>query len=741
MPLHSQIHYVWPKVVNLLAQRDRRQMNWWLEATLFTGAGQEYFLPAQFEDQIKVKVREAMESTKSPDETIENPLRILILDDAIATARTAENVITTVMLKIRKAFTQISEEPGMSGKNSDNCPKPIKWIRYFSFLNQMDNPRHLLWHSIPAIGRRQIPIVFEEFAPFMGVPIYDDENCPECRDLTRLNKLREKCERLEAEETLKWTKQRIKDIRPIAVDNPDFRGTDPRKLTTPINILSARSKLSKNPEKYQFTHVDTAIWRFYELMHLSYPPNDILLSLKDAFFSQDSSGGEAIEYERYRWAVLEWCLHHWSRIRANAAEAVFIECAKKELEYSTALVERLAEAASVHYWDSHITDLIAHLITQLTELERQRELNPASVRDKGERARRLETALTSFFLNLTVNDLENLRFNESDETKTQIDLLSYLDKAARYVSSTGPNVIRNLYLNLTKPQRYAEPAWTLEALAEALFRGRDPDNPHSGNHELLPQLITEVRTSSISDPSKRRLLRNSLNLFLGALEDIKHYYGWRFSKGIARIEEYSRPVLDWLKLSPEDEEYLELPDDLPHLEDALDFESEFVKEFGELFHVDVERIGVVLENEAKDKGETKLNFDFVVDDEAKRSRVLTNIQGLIICLANLTINPVKDHLRSNGDPKFKSKIKVRLLKENRGDRISFRLLTNFASLEDTRRAIRRGPSGNIELSMLETFGAKFADEWEEPSSAELRDRFTASYEFSVMAGFVPRSLR
>jgi hypothetical protein len=741
MPLHSQVHYLWPKVVNLLAQRGRRPLSWWLEAMLFTGSGQEYFLPAQFEDQIRVAVKEAIESSQPPQETITNPLRILILDDAIATARTAENVITTILLKVRKAFTQISKELNVPGRTMDKCPTPIKWIRYFSFLNQMDNARHMLWHSIPFIAKKRIPIVFEEFAPFMGVPIYDHETCPTCRDLIRLDKLREKAQRLDAEEPRVWATLRLRELQPVAVDGPNFRGAEPKMLTTPINILAARSALTRVPEKYQFVYADTAIWRFYELMYLSYPPNDILASLESIAYG-DGEPEQEREYIRYTWAVLQWCLHHWSRIVANAAEPIFIDCCKKQIEKTPTFAELIGEASSVHYRDRHITNFIAYLITQLATLDRQRELTKQTTSETSERIRHLETAITLFLLNVPSDDLKHLYFGELRDDNTYDNLLAHLERSARYVSRTGHNILRNLHLTLTRPQRYAQPLWALEAVAESLYRGRDPDKPEASSHELLPKLLAEVRGTYLEDQDKRRLCRNSLIVFLGGLEDIKHYCGWGFSTGVALIERYSRKVLEWLKLSPGESGYKDFPPELNRLEDAIDSEKEFCTMFNDIFHMRVDRLSSSLKKEAEVKGGDRLKFDFSTsDDTIERCRVLTNVQGLLNCLANLTINPVNDPLRTGEAAVYKSKIIVALKNELGAARLNFRLLTNFAPLAETRVAVRHGPSGAAELAMLATFGAIFDSDWAPPSPDEQADDFSAAYNLSVMTGFVPRNLR
>src|SRR5206468_3862886 len=125
MPLHSQVHYIWSKVDNLLAQRGRRQPSWWLEATLFTGSGPAYFIPSQVQFQIRSAVERSIDKGKATREFVPDPLRILILDDSIASGRTAKSIVTTVLTEIRDAFRD-------AGKNLETSTRPIQWIRYFA---------------------------------------------------------------------------------------------------------------------------------------------------------------------------------------------------------------------------------------------------------------------------------------------------------------------------------------------------------------------------------------------------------------------------------------------------------------------------------------------------------------------------------------------------------------------------------------------------------------------------------
>jgi adenine/guanine phosphoribosyltransferase-like PRPP-binding protein len=555
MPLQSQIHYIWPRVENLLAQRGRRQPSWWLESTLFTGSGPYHILPEQLIDQINSKVLEAVQSQKGPDELIDKPLRILVLDDAIASAQTAKNILTTIIREVRKAFIKTIATLKIKSRKPDSYPKIIQWIRYFAVLNQMDNARHSFWHNIKAISNKNIQFVFEEYAPFLGVPIYDDKTCPACRDIRRHKHLTARAMQHGAEEVVQWTTRRLKELRPVAVDSPDFQRNPSITLNKPIEVLTTKSRPAVNISKFRFMHADTAIWRFYELMYLSYPPNDVLESLNDSFAAAKSNIEQIEEYERYRWTVFEWCLHNWSRIKANAAEAVFLKSALREVRRNTPLVERIMDGASAHYRDPYILDFVTQQIARLAELERQREEGRASSKSRKEELSRLDSALTIFFLNIPLDELKVTQLaRPTGET-----LLTFLERMARSISSSGHSLLKNLYLTVIRPQRYADPVWALETLAESLFRGRDPEDAPAGNHELLPRLLSEVRGRHVRNEEKRRLLRGSLALFLGALEDIKHYYGWSFSEKTAKIEQLCIEVIDWLKLTPDDEEYTMLP--------------------------------------------------------------------------------------------------------------------------------------------------------------------------------------
>ncbi len=737
MPLHSQIHYVWPKVENILAQRGRRQPNWWLESTLFTGAGPHYWLPSQFLIQVREAVRESIESMRGPEELTEHPLRVLILDDAIVSAHTAENILATILREIKKAFALLGPQMGRRDRTPEVCPNPLQWIRYFAFLNQMDNSSHDVWHSLPVIGSKRIPILFQEFAPLMGVPIYNEESCPFCQDIKRLTLLKSKCRQVIADGAERWTEERIQELQAVAVDSPDFRGPKTLVLKRPIEVLTTRSRPALNLDKFTFGDVDTAIWRFYELMYLSYPPNDLLEALSTVRASSKSA--HRSEYERYRWAVYDWCLQNWSRIRANAAQSIFVKCAAQEVKENTPLASRILEKAAIRSSDAHIIQFVGIVIKRIAKLEKQAYRLKARLRSKEQEMTRLTNGLTLFLLGVPQEELAKIALTSPQSpTPRSQNLLAYLDRESQTGENFGLGFLRNVYRTVTRPERHAEATWTLETLAEALFRGRDPHDPVVSNHELLPRLLKEVRGHHVDNVIKRQLLRSSLALFIGALDDIKPYCGWPMSATAAEVQMLSRKVIEWLKIPPDHQSYMVLPKEIFRLEDALDLDKDFCRSFNDLFHEEVASVGTFLESKVASDGKGRLTFAYLADSEVTRCRVLTSVQGLRVCLANRTIDPIRDKRKGR---KCQSRIEVRLeRKEHESDRLVFRLLTDFESLEKTRELTNKGPSGHAELAMLRSFGATYCG-WDQPLIAELSEGFTSAFEISVLAGFVPRSLR
>jgi len=729
MPLHSQVHYIWPKVEKILAQRGRRHPTWLLDATFFTGRAPSYRIPQQFLYQIKEAVQESVDVKNGRLKKMTKPVRLLILDDVIVTARNAESILESISSVVKKEFYKLGIKD-----NLNEYTNPIEWIRYFCVLNQMGYGLYLLWKNLDHVGEQRIKFTFESYAPSMGIPVYTDTDCPICQDITRLKRLEATCEQYGFESARQWAEMRINDLKPIAMDRPGFNSPISTYLTRGINLLQVAP--DENMPIFQgFSHVHaaTAIWRFYELMYYSYPPGDVLQSLENAR-GTDTEGQEVkSEYERYRWAVYKWCLRKWKRLEANAAVEDFITEVKREIEQNTPLVQPLLEGCAQHVEDPAVTRLIADCIDTLAKLEWKRIYDK-----KGAEPERINhtidlyTALALFWLNIPRARWEELSFeNQVQGKKEKTFLMDHLDQAAAKMDIHGYSLLRNLYRQLKRPQKHTDPKWALDTIAESLFRGRDPSQSKHGRHHLLPRLISEILKGS-ADNEDRLLLHSSLTLFLAALEELLHY-DYELSFDTNEIKKLSVEVLEWLKRPAESSPGETPPRALRELADALDLDGSFIKRFNRAFHEEVEEMFSFLEKRVAEIGNGLLTFDYVKAEDTGQCRILIPGHRLRMCLANLTIDPIARFK----DP-HKSRIVVsRVHSEDRKEKICFRLLTNFTSIEETQRLTGQGQNIKVDRSMLEMFGAKFDPLWQEPSPAEQAEGFTASYQIKIPSGFIP----
>lgn len=358
-----------------------------------------------------------------------------------------------------------------------------------------------------------------------------------------------------------------------------------------------------------------------------------------------------------------------------------------------------------------------------------------------ERLSRLEIGLTLLFLKDPKEDYDSGNFNNSLKI-----LIEELEKGSYSPDSYGSNLslLRNIHSRLTRPQRIANPVWALNIVAESLFRGRDPKNAPAGGHHLLPKLISKLLYAP-GNERDRQLFESSLSIFVAAFEDILPYAHLAsispdvtgISPDTDKIMEYGRDILQWLNnIQSSNDIILNRPPALRYLEELLRLDSDFIKKFSEIFHDELESLKAYFEDKVKEMLDDKrdLEFIFQIDPETTQCRVLTLVPVLKIFLANLTIDPI-----SKKETAHKSKIIVRSVKEGRApQKILFRLLTNFAPLEETNLLTSKGENVTHEIANLSLFGVEFDERWRKPSQEEEKQGYTAAFELKVPSGYIPR---
>ncbi len=748
MPLHSQIHYLWPEIRNVLAQRGRRVIMCLLDATLFSGRRPTYRISHHLEQQLKRASLDAIEACKAKLDDHPSPLRLFIIDDAIASARSAETILLSISNRLNKIFRK-------ANFNLDKLPNkyhPIQWIRYFAILNQMGHANHTLWHNMKHIGTPPINFILEEYAPFMGVPLYEKKDCPYCNDRARLKQLIANCSQFGANMTVEWVNESYRELKPIAIDGPTFGRKEPTPIDSGIDILGLRSKrMGAHPIKYITKFADTAIWRFHKLMHLSYPIEDILRNINkwwefNIAKKENYDESQKIEYQRYRWAVIDWCIKNWSRVKASTARKSFVDLIDRELKNNTPLIEKFLNGCHFIYTDKYIFDLLKKMIFELERLEFQRkEENKVIDKERIERIDRIETGLTIFFLNIVgINDEGQSTNNLEGINDSSKELLNELENSTKRLSKIGTNLINNLYTRLIRPKSIASPKWALNAVAENLFRGRDPKNAPAGRHHLLPRVLYDnfSKKRNIED---LLLLEGSLSVFLAALKDILPYaylsspFGDMSSitPDAENVKDLSEKILNWIKINTREKLLKDRPPELTVLYDSLSLDGKFVQAFNAIFQVDINYIKNYIENtKAERPFSAELDFKFISSPGTGNSTVLCYINSLLNILMNHAVDPM-DKMSKN----HKSKIEVS--KPNRNefhtDRMVFRIATNFDSLDITNQKIFDSKRGLRELKNIEIFGAKFhSREWFKPNQEEIEDGYTAAWEIMIPTGYLSK---
>jgi len=723
MPLHSQIHYLWPKLENLLAQRGRRLNMWLLDATLFLGHGPAYRLPLQFQNLVD----QAMLALLNGGSDSKQGIRLLIVDDAMVRARTAETILAEIDRAVRKAREKVREEFGDKVETVD----PIEWIQYFAVFDQMGYARRLHWRNLRRIGRgRGIPFLFEEYKWISGVPDYEESNCPTCGEIDRLHQLAAAATHAQADVVRTWAENRIEFLRPIAIDAPGFQRPEPARLPRAIDLLPRRGTPEES-EKLRVCDADEAILRFFELSYLSYPPNDILRTLRspNAWPQKDDPPNVVAAYERFRMTVLGWCLHKWPRLVADSARQVFIKAVEAELDAATPLTECLFEGMARHRNDELIKEFIVSVLGRLTDMERTRwESKIGFGSEKNSKLRiLLADALTIFLLSIQHDELRNFEVPKNGKPVLLLDFIGQM------VSSIAPgelSFLGNLQLQLTRPQHFAEPFWALDCVAETLFRGRAGDDL-GGSHRLLPRLLFDVN-GRVDTPETWRLLQVNLSSFLAALNDLARFSTER-ALPLDHVKVNCEAVLDWLRGRQFSDE-ADRPWELVQLIDELALEEEFCRQFNRIFHQTVEGLREPLEKYAY-KFKDQLDFKFAPQDEVKGWHVLAEIASIIDPLTNWAIDAA-----ANNKGTHKSRIEVRTNRDSSGKHwLRFRILSNFDSLKSTNERVIGGRNYHRESRKLKQFGALLPEQWQTPSPFEIKEEFTAVYEFDMPTGFIPRN--
>jgi len=457
-------------------------------------------------------------------------------------------------------------------------------------------------------------------------------------------------------------------------------------------------------------------------MYLAYPPTDVLNQLAEAWPNLLDRESDGAELARYRQAVLEWCVRNWPRIVADGADRIAIDAIGREFEHDTSVAVAVFESCAALINEPPFRALVGRLIDDLADLEIQRlKGGPLSQDERGRRSATIYQALTLLFLQTSQADLGISRVGPHS------GLIAHLGSAAARISAVGSTLSRMLYLQVTRPRRQADPRWALESLAETLFRGRDPNRPESATHELLPEVVRKLIAYAPRQETLL-LLQGAVNLFIASLEDLSAYS----AVGSEAFETASKARL-WVRTATPDDRFHRDPS-LYALRDLCALDSEFCNALNAEFHQDVATVCSEVKQYASENA-PGLTFE-TVEESVSDARTLAPFIHLKNCLVNVAV----DAPRQGSTSIRRSKLIATKHKDPEGNwRLVFRVLTNFASYEETERIFGESPSGASDRHMLEKFGARFGAFPGQPDERERADGYEAAFELSVMVGFKGRT--
>jgi hypothetical protein len=718
LPLYSQIHYILSGLQLELAQRGHRVPPFLLDSTSFGGGVHTYEIPYQIRDQIWKAASEIKLITDSgfPLDIKEKgikqlQLRLLFIDDAIFSGRTLHTVLESLAKHVDNTKSKVY------GPKMDDYAEPIEWIQAFVVINELPQARSALWHQLDKCPASRA-FRFKEYAPFIGVATYTAADCPFCKEIDQLNNLKLRIASIDATEACGWIEQRKKDIRPHTTEAHSFGEEPPIKLPEPIDVLPI-----KGSSAYVPFHADSAIWRFRELMYLSYPLGDILKCLDRTRRSGARFPYAKKEYARFRSAVYDWCYENWHQVHLYHAEDTILFELNEEVDKGESIIVetiyKLSGLISVTdeeedykgkdegllppTRDDHIVSFVKRLIDTLAE----RDIS--HTKEASQSTLDLDIALTLLFFSASPGMIE------------KAGLLDYLHEVEKRVSRRS-SFVGILYRRFTKPKA-TDPFWALTTIAETCYRGGLLDTPEqrrNSDHELLGHMVCDMVKEPENEEYRRRL-EGTLHIFMASVENLEPYFGETL---LDSVMDSSKKVRDWLK-QPLDislSEYSCLEKLLNSIEDESSWDR-----FTEKCHMSVERFVDELKTRFRklqekwsiekdlsvstdicdsvknnDKQVSPLQLTTSISQDIEGACIMTHIEKLYGFISNYALEPAKTTPTSiSGFPRLE------IMPSCKPHFLTIKIFTCYGLASEARKKVEQ-KSGKIQrnLNELRRFGVE-----------------------------------
>lgn len=328
LPLHSQISFILPRVISSLKLSASIDVDFTFCLSTRVITEQNFYV-------LPNKIKELIGVCSSRD----SGLRLLIIDDAVASGRTLETMLRSLVLTSRK--------------HSGGGRSPVEYVHAYSILDRQGRARGT---SLTGINKFKLygdgewlpettdsyefEFHYERWVD-VDMPVKKKETCPFCSERDDLLSLIEMLSNLpEKHSILTLIKNRIKELAPSFLDSPKFLKEKERKLPWPVQVGQHKAET-----------IELVLWEFYNLLHRGCP---ILyfISWLDQF---DSLKEQDKEYEKLeldnlyelKLEIIRQLFRNWERLTSQWAGYQFKQYLLKEFEKDTNIpVLILAEAGA-----------------------------------------------------------------------------------------------------------------------------------------------------------------------------------------------------------------------------------------------------------------------------------------------------------------------------------------------------------------------------------------------------------
>ncbi len=420
-------------------------------------------------------------------------LRLLIVDDAIATGRTLETILRAVILRCRRAIAQ---------KRLKFCP--VEAVHAFAVLDRQPLSRSTFWSSVKSISvgeykidkNRSEALSFSfSFTKWLDVdmPVDDADSCPECAERQEHLRLIETCDLPPDHGALYAIKERARDLAPLSTEAPVFlrRGKTPLRRSIRIGRFNSVSTL------------ELAVWEFYNLLYRGFPYSELIKfysSLKDFSGAEpDSQGNDA--FERLCCEIVRTLMRDLDAVASQGAEIEFQQVITQHLSSSSRSSRVVMDEAGaalgrcVPETDERIRDVLQTIFERALEL-----LSGHSEATDEDGSIRLNLAFgaMSYCMQFRYHSKAAAAKRDIDAVALPMRLRMAIDNAVKTARGFGAVL-------LSQVDHAARSAASRDSFLPALIAVLEHtvrSDRHSHSH-LLPALLKNVAQGASGSPSER----------------------------------------------------------------------------------------------------------------------------------------------------------------------------------------------------------------------------------------------